>query len=269
MSLEKETKPEPIINLKQINKITLICLKPSEIYLNFLNKFSNYEVYIIIDDNSVNYTVLYQTKYSNLKFIQISEKVCKQNGFINVNKIGVKKLVSGWDKALCFCALNFSNTNENTNTKIWFIEDDVFFHNEDTLLKIDAKYSDYDLLANSEFNPVFDMNTWLWHPYWNIKIKIEKPYYCGMMCATRLSQNVLKRIRVYATLYKELFFLEALIPTLSKSKPNGNPVMLSCYCPDELKTILYRHDYTTEQVSNKDNIYHPVKDILQHSEFRN
>ncbi len=98
-------------NLKQINKIALICLKPDEIYLEFLNKFSNYEVYIIIDDNSVNYTVLYQTKYSNLKFIQISEKVCRQNGFINVNKIGVKKLVSGWDKALCYCALNFSNTN--------------------------------------------------------------------------------------------------------------------------------------------------------------
>ena len=77
MSLEKETKLEPIINLKQINKIALICLKPSEIYLEFLNKFSNYEVYIIIDDNSVNYTVLYQTKYSNLKFIHIAQNRCK------------------------------------------------------------------------------------------------------------------------------------------------------------------------------------------------
>ena len=245
-------------------KIALICFTPNDIYLDFLNKFSNYEVYIIIDDNSVNYTALYKTKYANLSFIQMQESLCKKYGFKNVNEIGIKKQISGWDKALCY----FSLTESNAYNNVWFIEDDVFFHNEETLLNIDAKYPDYDLLANSEFNPVFDMNTWLWHPYWNIKIKIEKPYYCGMMCATRLSQNVLKRIRVYATLYKELFFLEALIPTLSKSKPNGNPVMLSCYCPDELKTILYRHDYTSEQVSNKDNIYHPIKDILKHNKFR-
>ena len=84
------------------NKLALICFKPNDIYLEFLNKFSNYEVYIIIDDNSVNYTSLYQTKYENLQFIQIPQQICKQYGFINVNKIGIKKLVSGWDKALCY-----------------------------------------------------------------------------------------------------------------------------------------------------------------------
>ena len=51
------------------NKIALICFKPNNIYLNFLNKFSNYEIYIIIDDNSINYSALYFTKYENLKFL--------------------------------------------------------------------------------------------------------------------------------------------------------------------------------------------------------
>jgi len=244
------------------NKLALICFKPNDIYLEFLNKFSNYEVYIIIDDNSVNYTALYQTKYKNLKFIQMLEKVCKQYGFTNVNKIGVKKLVSGWDKALCYFALNFLNTNLN----VWFIEDDIFFHNEDTLLKIDAKYSDYDFLANSDFKPATNKNDWLWN---YIRIKCEGPYYCGMVCAARLSQNVLERICDYAALNKELFFLEALLPTLSKAKSKTNKEESKCCCPDELKTVVFRHKYTYDTVSNKDNIYHPVKNILRHIEFRN
>ena len=241
-------------------KLALICFKPNDIYLEFLNKFSNYEVYIIIDDNSVNYTALYCTKYTNLTFIQIHDKVCKQYGFTNVNKIGVKKLISGWDKALCYFSLNFKNLNTNSNSKVWFIEDDVFFHNEDTLIKIDAKYPDYDLLANSDFKQATNKNDWLWN---YIRIKQPGPYYCGMVCATRLSSNVLEEIRLYADLNKELFFLEALLPTLSNTKNK------KCCCPDELKTVVFRHNYNYKNVSNKDNIYHPVKDILKHQEFRN
>lgn len=260
------------LNLIKIkNKIALICFKPNNIYLNFLNKFSNYEIYIIIDDNSLNYSALYFTKYNNLKFVQMPDKVCYRYGFINVNTIGVKKQVSGWDKALCYFALNF-NTETKTQTKVWFIEDDVFFHNEDTLLKIDSLYPEYDLLANSDFKPATNMNEWLW-PI--IHIKQPGPYYCGMVCATRLSQNVLKRIREYAIVNKELFFLEALLPTLAKAesktkaKAESKTKELKCCCPDELKTVVFRHEYTYEEVSiNKDNIYHPVKDVLKQQEFR-
>jgi hypothetical protein len=187
------------------------------------------------------------------------DNVCNQYGFTNVNKIGVKKLISGWDKALCYFALNFSNLNSN----VWFIEDDVFFHNEETLLKIDAKYPDYDLLANSDFKPATNMNEWVWP---RIQIAFEGPYYCGMVCATRLSSNVLEEIRLYADLNKELFFLEALLPTLSNTKTKAKNK--KCCCPDELKTVVYRHEYTYTEVSNQDNIYHPVKNILKHQEFR-
>ena len=249
--------PNPII-IK--NKLALICFRPNDIYLEFLNKFSNYEVYIIIDDNSVNYTALYFSKYTNLTFIQMPDKLCKQYGFTNVNKIGVKKLISGWDKALCYFALNFKNSNSN----VWFIEDDVFFHNEETLLKIDTKYPYFDLLANSDFKQATNKNDWLWP---RIQIAFEGPYYCGMVCATRLSPNVLEEIRLYAAINKELFFLEALLPTLSNTKTNTK--VKKCCCPDELKTVVFRHNYNYEEVTNKNNIYHPVKDILKHQEFRN
>ena len=250
------------------NKIALICFKPNNIYLNFLNKFSNYEIYIIIDDNSINYSALYFTKYENLKFIQMHNTVCKRYGFTNVNTIGVKKQVSGWDKALCYFALN------KIETKVWFIEDDVFFHNEETLLKIDTLYPEYDLLANSDFKPATNKNDWLWN---YIQIKQPGPYYCGMMCAARLSPNVLEWIHEYASLNNELFFLEALLPSLAKAESKTldkaeakaeEKEQLKCCCPNELKTVVYRHNYTYEQVTNKDNIYHPVKDILKHVEFR-
>ena len=198
-------------NTTNKNIIALICFKPNDIYLEFLNKFSNYHVYIIIDDNSVNYTEKYKNcgKYNNLKFIQMSRKICKDYGFINVNGIGVKKLISGWDKALCYFALN-----TDLNTNIWFIEDDVFFYSEDTLLKLDMKYLNYDLLANCNFKQATNKNEWLWN---YIDIRIPGPYYSGMMCIVRLSKYVLDNIRIYAANFKMLFFLEALIPTLAKS----------------------------------------------------
>jgi len=250
------------------NKIALICFKPNDIYLDFLNKFSNYEVYIIIDDNSVNYALLYQQKYginNKLKIVQMPDKICKQYGFTNVNRIGVKKLVSGWDKALCYFSFEANDTD-----KIWFIEDDVFFHSEEALMKIDAVYPDYDLLANCDFKPATNKNEWLWN---YIDIKIPGPHYSGMMCASRLSFYVLNRIRNYANVYKELFFLEALLPTLSRANTNNEKKELKCGYPNELKTVVYRHNhtynYSYDSISNKDNIYHPVKDIFKHNEFRN
>jgi hypothetical protein len=113
-----------------------------------------------------------------------------------------------------------------------------------------------------------------------------------MVCATRLSQNVLKNIRNYATVNNELFFLEALLPTLAKAESEtfakadsmtlakadsmtlakADSMTLAkaekCCCPAELKTVVFRHNYTYEEVTNKDNIYHPIKDILKHNKFR-
>lgn len=238
----------------QRTKIALICFKPNDIYLTFLNKFKNYKVYIIIDDNSIDYNSVFEknNKYKNLTFIQMNQNICKKYGFTSMNQIGVQKLISGWDKAMCYFSLNFLNSKVNT----WFIEDDVFFHNEDVLLNIDAKYSEYDLLANSNFKPAHNLNEWHW-PL--IKIEIPRPYYEGMMCATRLSPSCLTQIRKYALFYNKLFFLEALIPTLAKN------AKLTCCNPDELKTIIYRHDY--KEVING-NLYHPIKDISKHEQFR-
>ena len=50
--------------------IGLVTYKPNEVFLEFLNFFSHYDVYIIIDDNTSDYNDL-KKKYSNLFFVQI------------------------------------------------------------------------------------------------------------------------------------------------------------------------------------------------------
>ena len=86
------------------------------------------------------------------------------------------------------------------------------------------------------------------------------------MCAGRVSVKLLEEIRLYAVLNKELFFMEALFPTIAKAKLKSE----SYYCPTELQTIDWRHDHTADPgfVLNKDNLYHKVKNISKHVELR-
>ena len=167
----------------------------------------------------------------------------------------INKKISGWDKAIFY----FANINTNYNN-VWFIEDDVFLYDENTLLNIDTKYNDSDLLTSTyKENSTGHKNDWHWK---KINIKLSPPYYYAMVCATRISKTLLSKIKDYATEYKTLFFLEALFPTLCKSNN------LQYDIPDELHTIIYRKIYTIEDI-NKINLYHPVKDTTKHKLYRN
>lgn len=235
------------------NALCLICLRPNKIWCNFLNDFINYKIFIIIDDNNFDYTEL-QNIYTNISFIKIDNSKCKANYYFNVNTM-INKLISGWDKALYYFSI------ENTIYDfIWFLEDDVFFYNENVLFNIDKKYSNADLISkkcniNTSGKKI---NKWHWK---KIDINYELPYYNGMMCIVRLSKKMLNCINVYAKKNKTLFFLEALFPTVAIK---NNLIHNS---PIEFENIYYRHNITKEQV-NKVWLYHPVKDMNAHIVFR-
>ena len=233
----------------QNNAICVICNKPNVIWLNFLMNFK-YDVYLIIDDNTVNYN-FYKETYPSINFIQIDNNDCENNYFIDVNYV-IKKKISGWDKALFYFAI------KNNNYKnIWFMEDDVFFYNEQTIIDLDNKYPDGDLLS-ANYEEYNGNNNWRWH---ELTIKFELPYYHAMVCCVRISKVLLSKIQEYATKYKTLFFLEALFPTITK-KHN-----LKYIVPDELETVVWRNNWNLSNI-NKTNIYHPVKNIDNHIEFR-
>jgi hypothetical protein len=240
--------------------IALIVKEPTEIYLDFLATFVSYDIYIIIDsDKSM---LQFQKKYKMLNIIQFDEQLCVKYGYKNVNYIGIKKRISGWDKALLF----FSVIIPNMYQQVWFIEDDVFFLEENVLTNLDKKYEGQDLLANCDFKSQTTNNInefpWLWCL---IDIKLDKPHYSGMMCITRMSKRLLQGIRWYATRYKTLFFLEALFPTITKH------FKLTHFGPEELTNVVFRRDFDeeTDVLKLKTHVFHPIKDINKHEELRN
>lgn len=233
--------------------IALIVKCPNICWLDFLRDFTQYDIYVIIDDESKNYTEIYAKDYPNIQFIQVSSEDCLKSGFIDTN-FAINKLISGWDKALYYFAIK--NT---TYGKVWFIEDDVFFYKESTIINIDKKYKDADLLSNEIIkNNKRNNREWLWS---RIKINGDLPYYKGMMCAVRMSRSLLSCIKVYATKNKTLYFLEALFPTIcSKHGLKGRSI-------EELQNIYYRHTFAVDDL-NKNELFHPMKDITAHEKFR-
>jgi hypothetical protein len=232
--------------------ICLICYKPNDIWIDFLSKFTKYDIYIIIDDNSKDYKEQY-CKFINIHIIQINNEECKKNGFINMNHM-INKNITSWEKSIYY----FSTINTEYN-KFWFFEDDVFFYDEETLLHIDSKYDNSDLLSNSYLTNVNGhKNDWHWS---RISIKFSPPYYAAMVCCVRMSSNLLSKIRNYANENSTLFFLEALFPTICK-KYN-----MKYDTPNEFKNIVYKKNYEYKDI-NENNLFHPVKDVTNHKYYR-
>ncbi len=123
--------------------LCLVCFKPKPTWLAFLEKFKAYDVFVVIDDNAVDYARLYQETYPSIHFVQVSRSECHKHGFVDMNYL-TKKHVSGWDKAVYY----FSVLN-HTYAHTWFLEDDVFLYDENVLTQIDGQYESHSLLAPS------------------------------------------------------------------------------------------------------------------------
>lgn len=232
------------------NAIVLITKIPSIEYLDFLNTFTQYDMYVIIDSNEY-ITNSIKSVYKNIEFIQINENECRNKCFCNSSYLVMKKDVTGWDKALYY----FSIINTKYNN-IWFIEDDIFFYGETTLLNIDEKYKEADLLCNCDYSPE-KLNEWMWD---SISIQFPAPYYAGMMCCSRMSNKLLECFLDYSSKNKTLFFLEALFPTLAKHY-NLNTIQK----PTEFISVKCREKSSNY---NKTDLYHPNKDITEHNRIR-
>ena len=111
--------------------VVLITHKPRDDVISFYNSLENYDVFVIIDDESTQHI---NANYTNIQFVQINSADCRKRGVRNTSHITLKKDVSGWDKALYHMIYN-----TRTYSHIWFIEDDIFIQNEHTLLDIDNK----------------------------------------------------------------------------------------------------------------------------------
>ncbi len=251
--------------LKVSNKkyaVVLLCRNIYEVSLrifsmiSLLEKYAHYDFYAIIDNNHQKIDS-YLSKYIRIKLLQIQDVECYQKGYHHMT-FSIQKTPVSWDKAIYYfsevCLINYDY--------YWFIEDDVLIPDVLTLYHIDQKYEDGNYHLLSQSNRIcfsYDEPSWQWYA---AKGHVDLPLFSSLLCACRISQNLLHLLRDYARKNQKLFFLEIMIPTLCCQNQLPNKVI------PELSTIVYRKDWKVEEV-DKAHLYHPMKDLnLQKSYFQ-
>jgi len=234
------------------NCIALITKEPNLVWLDFLNTFKELDVYLIIDENTLNYKEIYNNKYPTINFIQLDNNLMRESGFMNSSTLTGMPSIISWDKALYYFGVK--NTSYDN---VWFIEDDVFFYDESTLTILDQKYTNSDILVSK--CDLRKDDEWFWPV---LQINFSKPHYCAMVCGVRMSKTLLGHISNYAKNNKTLFLLEAMFTSIAK---HHNLVV---DIPNELKSVVYQHNWQLNDIT-KSNVYHPVKIMSQHGHFRN
>jgi hypothetical protein len=146
-----------------------------------------------------------------------------------------------------------------------FIEDDVFFHSEETLRKVDTQFPDSDLLTQGYqggINKDGKRKDWMWNLIVPTIKDIDPPYYSTMICAARMSGTLLKKVGEYVSQHRDMFFLEAFFPTLAHTHGLRHDE------PPAMQTIVYRREWLDRELSTTTIFYHPIKDILRHARLR-
>lgn len=234
----------------------LSVLKPSDSSFEFGNELhynDDYKIRYVIDDDT-------KDNSEDNRIIQMSEKSARDEGFWG-SVLYFPSRASSRDKALYYFCRRFHDFDF-----LWLIEDDVFIPRSDTLYRIDQQYPDIDLLTS----PVgFEISAmlpepvhWHWHHVKNQKMDFPLPWSKTMICAIRVSNKYMQMLDQYVSLKKRLFLDEALFPTLAL---HNN---LTVSTPQEFQHVTYNKYINFESISNVSNLYHPVKDLAVHSDWR-
>jgi len=235
--------------------ICFLTIRPSKLFCNFCKqlKNDNYDVFICVDDNS--YTIAGYYDYHIVPIIKIPNSICESSGFKST-VVGFNHRACSRDKALYyFCKLPHNYKH------IWMIEEDVFIPHINTIKHIDDKYNLSDLLCSSnETIDSRDQGNWFW-PYIFSQTSIDPPYGRSMICAIRISKNMLNAIEKYASKYHNLFMDEAFFNTMAMHNK------LSIETPIELSTILWRKEWALHEISVT-HLYHPIKSIEKQYDYR-
>jgi hypothetical protein len=257
-------------NNKDKKAICILTTKLSDTLYNFVIDLKNsdtnnlYDYYICVDKILDNKDFLKYNK-DNINIINIDSNIPESYGFKGSVLYFLKNACSR-DKGLYY----FSMINTSYN-HIWFIEEDVFFYNLNTIIRMDNKYNDSidlllrDLTIKKEKEPL----NWHWP---KVDGKIDLPWACGMICVIRISKKLLEKIKEYALKNKTLFLDEALFSTIAL---HNN---LKIDTPVEFSTI-YENDWRKMDENNwdknklinsvnKDNFLHPVKKLEEQIEHR-
>lgn len=244
--------------------IVFLTIIPNNDLIIFAEKLSNhYPVFIIIDDND--YKI---TNNSKVNYIQLNDELCVNKGyqycmepyFKNVLwKINTLGRTTSYDKFFYY----FTLINLEYDY-IWTFEDDVFLPSVESLIKLNNKCLDNDLVCSrNNKNNMNDFRDDIWFSRYGITI-FEAPIYSSMVCACRLSNKLMIIIKDLINKLKFIPYHEFLYNTVVYN------YKLKILCPEELSTILHRNNWNITDFKEKSyNFFHPVKDFDNHEKYRN
>jgi len=268
-----------------MNAIAVLTATPSHDLLEFYSGFVRlgYRVFVVIDDNSFKFgNVEVKFKDAGTSLIQFDDDECRRAGFFDFNPaIEKRSRCAAWGKALYyFCRRDLSHDH------VWFIEDDVFVPNHETLLNIDRKYGKADIIsADNAVNEYGVFDGWYW---WEFvpKAILRPPWAKSMVCTVRLSRKMLtaldslirsngNKLRFQNAVMKvagllgrrqqdsprKCFFIEYTFHTLALHN------QLSVIKAEELSGILWSKEWHVSEM-NPGTIYHPLKHRDLHSRYR-
>lgn len=228
--------------------ICLMCVCPTESVVRFAEQLSPiYKVYIVCDDPSCS-----TPDSSAITYLKITDNECIAAGY-NRSNPAIPKIPSAWDKALYYFCVK-----DTTPQHVWFIEEDVFVPRPTLLSDIDAKYPTTDLIAKQNVEKTEDPAFMWWHEADGV---FNPPIYRSLVCASRLSRKLLIKIDEFVQKNNRLVFIEILFNTIVHHEK------MTLAMPEQLSTIIWRHDWTHETV-DEEHMFHPVKNVALHDSYR-
>ena len=248
--------------------IVFLCKEINGNTLAFANEIANKNfahVYIVSDELEKYFVGLpdmnwiTNTTHPATKFY-VRDSACIKDGYVGCNisetATHIKKQVIAYDKFLwIFARLQFGGYDN-----IWVFEDDCFIPSIDALINLNEKYKKFDLVTANNFLKRDRINDWHWNYIVN---RIEAPYYYSMVCAAMFSKRLLAEIKNYVDANCRLFYIEAMFNTIAMQKG------LKVTDASELKSIVWMGEWGLDEfVQLPNNIFHPIKDLEKHKEFR-
>jgi hypothetical protein len=228
--------------------VCLLCVCPDEGVVAFAEKMAElYDMYIVCDNVGCKVS-----DSSPVHFLRIKDEDARSAGYHSVNA-SIPKNPSAWDKALYyFCEV------EQRPQHVWFVEEDVFVPRPGIFKDLNAKYPDTDFITKQHVSQDEDPEFYWWY---QAEGNMKKPYYRSLVCASRLSRRLLNEVKDFVHEKHRLFYLEVIFSTMVEQKK------MSLVMPDELQTIIFRHDWNADTV-DEEHLYHPVKDVKLHDSYR-
>jgi len=236
----------PVVAAK--STVCLLCVCPDKGVVAFAEKMAEiYDMYIVCDNVACEVS-----ETSRIKFLRINDEDARAAGYHSVNA-SIPKNPSAWDKALYyFCEV------DQTPQNVWFVEEDVFIPRPGIFRDLNAKYPDTDFITKQHVSQDADPEFYWWY---QAEGNMEKPYYRSLVCASRLSRRLLNEVKAFVEEKHRLFYLEVIFSTIVEQKK------MSLVMPEELQTIIFRHDWSADMV-DEDHLYHPIKDVKLHDSYR-